>query len=427
MPRAALLMMVLALSGCLRPHAPRSSRRVTWIGLRTLRRRPRLVGQTRRGVPVFEACSVRLVLPDDAHHFARLISCARCGSDGPGATVLRRSDLAHPPHAVICDDCVGSAASQVFGSTGRDDAVPESGGTENGEGQGPPPRNGSVPHSADAGRPAILLTDDVRLAELELHMEQRIRSPRIVDTRAEFMTPEAANTSRMRVLEERLDRLQAFLDGETYSRRLESIECQMQEAVGRLSEMVELHTQQSRDALVKLTEVQAGFDCGLGELRSEIATIREADEELAAARRLEAVEQRVEHTLSGLTEVTEAQRSALVGDGWQFSLGRRSAETAAKLAAVSSVAVEMIRERGELRAQLARLERAGEAATSVAEEASSQASALAPLDSDVKALKEQLSAQDEALLALRKAVEGLRRKSPTPTTAAKRAAKKPKA
>lgn len=88
------------------------SRRAGWVGLRTLRQRPKLIQQTADGEPVFEIRSVRLVLRGNATHFTRLVECSKCGRDVHGAPVLGPADLDQPAHAVICKDCVRRATQR---------------------------------------------------------------------------------------------------------------------------------------------------------------------------------------------------------------------------------------------------------------------------------------------------------------------------
>lgn len=90
-------------------------RRATWVGLRTLRQRPAVVGRTPEGDPVYEVRSVRLVLRGDAPHFSRLVQCSRCSREVPGPPVLSPADLDHPVHAVICAGCVRAASVPSFG------------------------------------------------------------------------------------------------------------------------------------------------------------------------------------------------------------------------------------------------------------------------------------------------------------------------
>src|SRR5215217_6368752 len=81
-------------------------KRANWVGLRTLRQRPKVVDHTKSGQPVFEVRSVRLLLPESAGHFTRLVHCSRCGNEVPGSPVLSAGQLDQSPHAVICQDCV---------------------------------------------------------------------------------------------------------------------------------------------------------------------------------------------------------------------------------------------------------------------------------------------------------------------------------
>lgn len=94
-------------------------RRANWVGLRTLRQRPRLVDQTAGGLAVYDARSVRLVLVGDATHFNRLMPCSKCGKEVPGPPVLSATDLDRPSHPVICKECVrASGVSQVGHTSG---------------------------------------------------------------------------------------------------------------------------------------------------------------------------------------------------------------------------------------------------------------------------------------------------------------------
>ena len=80
-------------------------RRANRVGLRTLRQRPRIVGHTAAGLPIYEVRSVRLLLLGDANHFSRLEQCARCGRNSGGAPVLKPDDLDQPTQAMLCRDC----------------------------------------------------------------------------------------------------------------------------------------------------------------------------------------------------------------------------------------------------------------------------------------------------------------------------------
>lgn len=80
-------------------------RRASWVALRTLRQRPKVVDHTAAGEPIYEVQSVRLVLRGDASHFNRLVNCSRCGNDVVGSRVQAAADLNQPSHAAICKNC----------------------------------------------------------------------------------------------------------------------------------------------------------------------------------------------------------------------------------------------------------------------------------------------------------------------------------
>lgn len=90
-------------------QAAQRQRRANWVGLRTLRTRPKVVGALADGEPVYEVRSVRLLLRGQTPHFNRLVACERCGRDQAGAPVLSALDLDTPPRPMICTDCVRKA------------------------------------------------------------------------------------------------------------------------------------------------------------------------------------------------------------------------------------------------------------------------------------------------------------------------------
>src|SRR5215210_903348 len=93
------------------PGTGSDQKRATWVALRTLRQRPKVVDHRENGDPVFEVRSVRLVLRDNADHFNRLAQCSKCGREVPGAPVLSQADLTRPSHSVICKECVRNATA----------------------------------------------------------------------------------------------------------------------------------------------------------------------------------------------------------------------------------------------------------------------------------------------------------------------------
>lgn len=87
----------------------RRQRRANWVGLKTLRQRPKPVGVLPGGEPVYEVRGVRLVLRGQASHFSRVVACQRCGKDQTGVPVLSAADLDAPLRPMICGDCVRKA------------------------------------------------------------------------------------------------------------------------------------------------------------------------------------------------------------------------------------------------------------------------------------------------------------------------------
>lgn len=86
-------------------------RRANWVGLRTFRLRPSVIGATAAGDPVVEVDTVRLVLERDAGYFRRLVPCASCQGDVAGSPVTGLGDLAAPPLPVLCVACVKRAGT----------------------------------------------------------------------------------------------------------------------------------------------------------------------------------------------------------------------------------------------------------------------------------------------------------------------------
>jgi uncharacterized coiled-coil protein SlyX len=94
-------------------------RRANWVGLRTLRQRPKAVGETADGETVYEVRSVRLMLDGSGAHFVRVATCSRCGQELAGNPVLTPLDLDRPVRPVICTDCIRQAGvSTVWDAEG---------------------------------------------------------------------------------------------------------------------------------------------------------------------------------------------------------------------------------------------------------------------------------------------------------------------
>jgi regulator of replication initiation timing len=130
------------------PNQASLQRRANWVGVRTLRQRPKLVGATTDGEPVYEIRSVRIVLRGLSPHFNRLAPCSRCGKDMAGAPVLTSADLERPLRPMICTDCVrGTGVSTVW-----DPATPRPPAADSKEEEKEPPAEPVATPAHDDGR-----------------------------------------------------------------------------------------------------------------------------------------------------------------------------------------------------------------------------------------------------------------------------------
>ncbi|MDQ3896415.1 MAG: hypothetical protein M3326_04025, partial [Actinomycetota bacterium] len=231
-------------------------RRATWVGLRTVRQRPKLVGETDSGEPVFEIRSVRLVLRNDASHFNRLAQCSKCGREVPGAPVLTTADLDRPAHPVICKDCVRtSVASRPLKPETRPDPAPSA---------APPP--GTEDHAPQPAEPV----DDARLSAMEVQLEAalarlaELSEVRPTDAPDAVDAHEAEEAEESRLREELRQglaeiRAEVLASSEATSARLAALEEQARRSADGLAEVV----QAQRGAL-------AALSAALDETRAEV-------------------------------------------------------------------------------------------------------------------------------------------------------------
>ena len=80
--------------------------RASWVARRTLHRRVGApVGEV-EGLPTYSIEGTRVALPRGAHHFRRVVACARCqrAMMDDSRPLHRRTDL-HVEIAVLCDEC----------------------------------------------------------------------------------------------------------------------------------------------------------------------------------------------------------------------------------------------------------------------------------------------------------------------------------
>jgi hypothetical protein len=147
------------------PESPNQAtsrqRRANWVGLRTLRQVPKVVGEMADGETVYEVKSVRLVLDGSGGHFVRVTSCSRCGRELPGTPVLTPLDLERPLRPMICSECIRQAGvSTVWDSEGA-----EPGGL--GPSADPAPAPAPAPA---AGDPVVVDKQVERLDLMERHL-----------------------------------------------------------------------------------------------------------------------------------------------------------------------------------------------------------------------------------------------------------------
>jgi hypothetical protein len=94
--------------------------RASWVARRTLHRRVGApVGET-GGLPTYSIEGAQVALPPGAHHFRRVVACARCGRAVMDLSrpLYRRRDL-HADIAVLCEDCAHLPVTPANGDAGR--------------------------------------------------------------------------------------------------------------------------------------------------------------------------------------------------------------------------------------------------------------------------------------------------------------------
>lgn len=302
------------------------TRRANWVGLRTLRQRPRVVDQTESGEPVFEVRSVRLLLRPDADHFNRLAQCSKCGRNVPGPPVLAPGDLDRPANSVICKECVRGATGSSSGLVPR-----------------PAARVQSVPRVDKVETPETApstqeVADDGRLSRLESQLhEASTRLEELGDVqRAESLerrrADEAAQASIQNALAGQLAELRAELAASATSvaGRVGALEDNLRRSVAGVAE-----------ALSQQREQVGAMSGAIAQTRAELVTIgnggpvdprwaEEAERRIAEALRAElqaaisdrvakatvdaaSIQEQVRSNAMAITHMVEVQRTDLQG------------------------------------------------------------------------------------------------------------------
>ena len=206
-------------------------RRANWVGLRTLRQRPRLAATLADGEPVYEVRSVRLLLRGQSPTFNRLVACERCGRDQAGQPVLSVADLDLPLRPMICADCVQRAGvSSVWEPKAtRTPAAPVPAQSE---------RNPVAPGGAN---PLVALPDSryealsERLEELSRLAERR----QVADeerARQQSVPPATTAALTQALADARADFTSV---SEQHAARVAALEVNLRETVGGLTRLVE--------------------------------------------------------------------------------------------------------------------------------------------------------------------------------------------
>jgi chromosome segregation ATPase len=241
------------------------------------------------------------------------------------------------------------------------------------------------------------------LARIDEQVNQRL------DRLAERAARTAPDGRRLEALEQRLQEVVARLDELAETRRV-AVQRAVRAGVSEARSMedgterrnavrldaLERSTAQQSAQLSEVGDLQTVLDVGLGELRSQIAAVREAAEQAAQRdRRLE--------TLVELPELPE-----LPVEPERGRRGRKSADTSPQLAALATAVQKLAREHQQVRVAVATLGTDADVALRASTRASAQASAVRPLRDDIRALREELESQGAALAALRRSVRELR-------------------
>jgi hypothetical protein len=275
------------------------SRHAAWVALRTLRQRPKPVGRSYRGQPVFELHSVELVLQGEAAHFDRLVHCSKCGRETPGGPVLTAADLDHPAHPVICRDCVRGAAIAPSRPPERRSPAPTT------PAHPPPAEAPAANEPVVAPAAAAEEQDDGRLAALEAGAQKAIT-----------LLTELADVQRSESIERR--QAQAAFRSEMQAALVQgvgAVRAELTASVETAASATARIEDELHQSLIRVAEL---LDAQRGELgavagavadnRNELHAVVESNRELNRAQ--SDLDQRVDDLASGLAQAREREGSS---------------------------------------------------------------------------------------------------------------------
>ena len=280
-------------------------RRATWVGLRTLRQRPKVVGETRSGDPVFEVRSVRLVLRDEAAHFSRLTQCSKCGREVPGAPVMGPADLDRPAHSLICKDCVRASVDAGPRQPERRAA--------NAEPPAPPPPPPATERSAPEGPQPV---DDVRLAAVEVQLEAAVsRLAELAELGRDESTESRLHEALLRGLADIRAEVMAASEGGGAA-RASPTDDEARKNADVLAHVVRAQQGQLAALSAALDETRAAMErqaeWNQAQAGAQAEVDRRLDEGVEKARdEVTALEQRVRADVTALTDLVQALRADL--------------------------------------------------------------------------------------------------------------------
>ena len=391
------------------PDQTALQRRATWVGLKTLRQRPKMVGRTRSGEPVFEVRSVRLVLRADAGHFSRLAECSKCGREVPGPPVLGPADLDRPAHSVICKDCVRASVAASPLQPERRQVRPETANTPAAEPESEPSK-------------PVEPADDVRLAAMEAELQSAMsRLAELADVQDEELAESRLQEALRKGLADiRAEVLEAS-EGSTARADLEAlaqvVQAQQRQLVSLSAELDETRADVQRLAGVQRDETaESRLQEGLADIRAEVLRSSESGpawEDVEALAQLVQGQQGQVVSLSAVLDETRAEVKRLA----ESDLESRTAPAGAGIAGLEerlrgdvATLVQLVETlRGDIEGPLGTSAQNGMAMVvrAIQELAQGRDEVKARLDALASAIEEGGGRVQELELRIEKSIDGL--------------------